>query len=97
MGELRFFNQWIDIERQHRMSRHMDWITAQDRCMRRVRAVLGEVAIPCVPCGGVFVVPNRVRARAVLLRAGFLPSTISAGALTESFTGSTVYLLERSQ
>lgn len=97
MAELRFFNQWIDIERPHRMSRHMDWITAQDRCMRRVRAVLGEVAIPCVPCGGVFVVPNRSRARAVLLRAGFLPSTISAGALTESFTGSTVYLLERSQ
>jgi hypothetical protein len=68
---------------------------AYDWCVRRVRAVLGEAAIACTPCGGVFVVPDRERARTVLLRAGFLVSPISPGALVETFSGSTVYLLER--
>jgi len=54
-----------------------------------------EAAIPCRPCGGVFVVRDRVRATTVLLRAGFLVSPISPGALIETFSGSTVYLLER--
>lgn len=49
MVELRPFGEWSDIEYPHRSSRHIDWMTAQDRCTRRVRAILGKVAIPCVP------------------------------------------------
>jgi hypothetical protein len=78
-----------------RRSERLEGLLAYDRCIRRVRAVLGEAAIACTPCGGVFVVADGERARTVLLRAGFLQSPISRGALMESFSGSTVYLLER--
>jgi hypothetical protein len=96
MAELRLFRaSYAELQDRRARSERMGWLIAHDRCVRRVRAVLDEADITCIPCGGVFVVPNRARARAVLLRAGFLPSAISAGALTESFTGSSVYLVER--
>ena len=96
MAELRLFDRWFDdLDSPLRSSRPMDRITRYDRCVRRVKAVLQEGAIPCVPCGTVFVVPDRAQARRILLRAGFEPSRISSGALLEPFSGSAVYLLER--
>jgi len=83
-----------DLRDSTARSERMSWLHAYDRCVRRVRAVLGESDIASLPCGGVFVVANRTRARAILLRAGFLPSTISNGALTETFSGCSVYLVE---
>lgn len=50
-AELRLFSRgWVDEDSETPSLRRMDWITTHDRCVRRVRAVLGEVAIPCVPC-----------------------------------------------
>jgi len=96
MAELKLFATSHDrSQARGRRSGRVEGLLAYDRCMRRVRAVLGEAEIACTPCGGVFVVPDRQRARAVLLRAGFLVSPISPGALMETFSGSTVYLLER--
>jgi hypothetical protein len=96
MAELRLFDGWFDdLESPLCQSRSMSRITMYGRCVRRVKAVLAEASIPCVLCGAVFVVPNRAQARRILLRAGFQPSRISAGALIEPFSGSAVYLLER--
>lgn len=94
MAELRLF---ATLHRQALGPRsgRAEGLLAYDQCVRRVRSVLGEAAIACTPCGGVFVVPDRERARTVLLRAGFRVSPISPGALIEDFSGSTVYLLER--
>jgi hypothetical protein len=96
MAELRLFASY-DARDQGTRSERMESLLAYDRCVRRVRALLCHASIACTPCGGVFVVPDRERARTVLLRAGFMPSTTSSGALTESFSGSSVYLVERPQ
>jgi hypothetical protein len=97
MAELRLFASYDNARDQGTRSERMEGLLAYDRCVRRVRAILRQASIACTPCGGVFVVPDRERARTVLLRAGFLLSTTSPGALTESFSGSSIYLLERSQ
>lgn len=97
MAELRLFASDDDARDQGTRSERMEGLLAYDRCVRRVRALLCHASIACTPCGGVFVVPDRERARTILLRAGFMPSTISSGALTESFSGSCVYLVERPQ
>lgn len=95
MAELRLFASYDNARDQGIRSTRLEGFLAYDRCVRRVRAVLRDASIACTPCGGVFVVPDREKARTVLLRAGFLPSMTSSGALTESFSGSAVYLLER--
>jgi hypothetical protein len=97
MAELRLFASYDNARDQGIRAERMEGLLAYDRCVRRVRAVLRHASIACTPLGGVFVVPDRERARTVLLRAGFLLSATSPGALTESFSGSSIYLLERSQ
>jgi len=95
MAELKLFATSRDhSQARHRLGR-AEGLLAYDRCVRRVRAVLGEAAIACTPCGGVLIVRDRERARTILLRAGFLVSPMSPGALIETFSGSTIYLLER--
>ncbi len=97
VAEARLFASYGNAGDQGTQSHGIEGLLAYDRCVRRVRAVLRHASIACAPCGGVFIVPDRERARTVLLRAGFLLSTTSSGALTESFSGSSVYLLERPQ
>jgi hypothetical protein len=96
MAELKLFGTSHDLTpARGRRSPRTQYLLAHDRCVRRVKAVLGEASIACQPCGGVFIVCDRGRARMVLLRAGFRVSPISPGALIEPFSGSMVYLLER--
>ena len=96
MAELKIFEHlYSDEQDSGTPRRQLAPARAYDRCRRRVTAVLRDAGICCVPCGGVFIVADRWQARAVLLQAGFQRSRISAGALLEPFSASTLYLLER--
>jgi hypothetical protein len=96
IAELRMLDHFYG-DRQGAAAPHQQLTQLQvyDRCRRRVTSVLQDAGISTVPCGNVFVVPDRERARAVLLHAGFQNSAISAGALLEPFSSSTLYLIER--
>jgi len=94
MAELRLFsNTSVDPHNLPPRARRIEQFIGYERCVRRVRAVLRDAAISCIPFGAVFIVVDRERARTVLLRAGFQPSGI-AGALLEPFSGCAVYLIE---
>jgi hypothetical protein len=95
MAERQLFDRIDDVEIPHRRSPRLSTLTGHDECVREVQKVLREARVPHQVAGTVFVVPNALRTRICLIRAGFRKSPISPAALVEPRSGCAIQLVER--
>jgi len=94
MLERTLFDRLDDINVPHRRSPRLSELAGHDECVRQVQKVLYQARIRHRVAGTVFIVPSVRRARIMLFRAGFRPSSIAPAALVEPLTGCPIQLVE---